>query len=42
VPGPDKGHFGLTGMRERCAAINAKLELESTSSGTLIRVKVEV
>lgn len=42
VLGPDKGHFGLTGMRERCAAINAKLELESTSSGTLIRVKVEV
>jgi signal transduction histidine kinase len=29
-------------MRERCAAINAKLALESTSSGTLIRVKVEV
>jgi signal transduction histidine kinase len=40
VPGPDQGHFGLTGMRERCVAINSKLELNSTPSGTLIRVKV--
>jgi signal transduction histidine kinase len=42
IPGPDEGHFGLTGMRERCATINAKLELESTPKGTLIRVRVAV
>jgi anti-sigma regulatory factor (Ser/Thr protein kinase) len=40
IPGTDQGHFGLTGMRERCAAINAEFELRSTSSGTLVRVKV--
>lgn len=40
--GVEDGHFGLVGIRERCAAINAKLELESTSSGTLIRVRAEV
>ena len=40
VPGPDQGHFGLAGMRERCAAINAKFELESTASGTRICVMV--
>jgi signal transduction histidine kinase len=39
TPGPDKGHFGLVGMRERSAAINAKLEMESNSAGTLVRVK---
>jgi len=42
VPGPDEGHYGLVGMRERCSAINAKLDLESTSNGTLIRVRVDV
>lgn len=41
IPGPEKGHFGLVGIRERCAAINAKLELESNSRGTLIRVRVD-
>lgn len=40
IPGPDDGHFGLTGMRERCTAINSKFELVSASSGTLIRVRV--
>lgn len=40
IPGPDEGHFGLTGMRERCATINSKLELESSPRGTLIRVRV--
>ena len=39
VPGPEEGHFGLVGMRERCAAINAQLELESTTAGTLVRVR---
>jgi len=42
IPGPDQGHFGLTGMRERCVAINSKFELESTSKGTSIRVRVPV
>lgn len=40
IPGPDQGHFGLTGIRERCAAINSKFELKSTAGGTLIRVRV--
>ena len=40
IPGLNDGHFGLTGMRERCAAINSKFVLESTPSGTLIRVRV--
>ena len=39
VPGPEVGHFGLVGMRERCASINAKLELQSASGGTIVRVK---
>ena len=41
VPGPEKGHFGLVGMRERCAAINAKLELQSTPEGTMVRVRAD-
>ncbi len=40
TPGPNDGHFGLTGMRERAAAIGSTLQLESTSSGTLMRVRV--
>lgn len=40
TPGPDDGHFGLTGMRERAAAIGSTLQLESTASGTLMRVRV--
>jgi signal transduction histidine kinase len=39
VPGPEEGHFGLVGMRERCAAINARLELQSSPDGTLVRVR---
>jgi two-component sensor histidine kinase len=42
ISGPEQGHFGLTGIRERCAAINAKLELDSGSGGTTIRVRVEL
>jgi signal transduction histidine kinase len=42
VSGPDDGHFGLTGMRERAAAIGSTLHLESSSSGTLIRVRASV
>ena len=42
LPGPDQGHFGLTGMRERSAAINSKFEVQSTTSGTLVRVKVQL
>lgn len=39
APGPQDGHFGLLGMRERCAAINGKLELQSTQEGTIVRVR---
>jgi signal transduction histidine kinase len=39
IPGPDDGHFGLTGMRERSAAINAFFEIHSTDGGTMIRVR---
>ena len=39
APGPDQGHYGLVGMHERSAAINAKLEVESNSAGTLVRVR---
>lgn len=42
APGPEQGHFGLTGIRERCANIGAQLELRSTESGTLLGVKVGV
>ena len=41
VPGPEAGHFGLVGMRERCAAINASLQLESAAKGTVVRVRAE-
>lgn len=39
IPGANEGHYGLTGMRERTAAINSELQIESTSRGTLIRVR---
>ena len=42
VPGPEEGHFGLVGMRERCASINAKFELQSAVSGTIVRVRADV
>jgi signal transduction histidine kinase len=42
VPGPEEGHFGLLGMRERCASINAKLELQSAPTGTVVRVRADV
>lgn len=41
VPGPEHGHFGIVGMRERCAAINASFQLESATKGTLVRVRTE-
>jgi two-component sensor histidine kinase len=39
VPGPEEGHFGLAGMRERCAAINARLDVQSAQGGTVVRVR---
>src|SRR5579863_637815 len=42
VPGPPEGHFGLVGMRERCASINAKFELQTAPSGTIVRVRADV
>jgi two-component sensor histidine kinase len=41
IPGPEEGHFGIVGMRERCAAINAIFQLESAAHGTLVRVRAE-
>ena len=40
APGPEQGHFGLTGIRERCALIGANLELCSGIHGTLLGVRV--
>jgi ligand-binding sensor domain-containing protein/signal transduction histidine kinase len=40
-PDGRSGHFGLTGMRERAAAINGSLTVES-SAGAGTRVKLEV
>lgn len=42
APGPEQGHFGLTGIRERCTTIRARLELHSGAAGTLLGVRVEV
>lgn len=42
VAGPEEGHFGIVGMRERCASINARFELQSASSGTIVRVRADV
>ncbi len=42
APGPEQGHFGLTGIRERCAIIGAKLDLRSGPNGTLLGVTVGV
>jgi signal transduction histidine kinase len=42
VPGPEEGHFGLIGMRERCAAINARLDVQSAPGGTVVRVRAGV
>lgn len=42
APGPEQGHFGLTGIRERCASIGAQLELRSNEGGTMLGVKVGV
>jgi len=42
APGPEQGHFGLTGIRERCTIIGAKLELHSGANGTLLGVRVGV
>lgn len=42
VPGPEQGHFGLVGMRERCAAINARLDVQSAPGGTVVRVRARV
>ncbi|HLY40986.1 MAG TPA: histidine kinase [Terracidiphilus sp.] len=42
VPGPEQGHFGIVGMRERCAALSAKFDIESAAKGTLVRVGTEL
>lgn len=40
APGPAQGNFGLTGMRERAAAMGSQLQLHTSATGTLIRVMV--
>jgi signal transduction histidine kinase len=40
TPGPAQGNFGLTGMRERAAAIGSQFHLQSGTEGTMIRVMV--
>jgi len=40
IPGTNHGHFGLTGMRERAAAIGSTLQLDSTQRGTRMQVRV--
>lgn len=42
APGPEQGHFGLAGIRERCANIGARLELHSSAEGTMLGVRVGV
>jgi signal transduction histidine kinase len=39
-PGPKPGHYGLTGMRERAAAIGGTLEVTSEPGvGTTVRLR---
>jgi len=38
--GVPKGHFGITGMRERAEAIAGQLTIDSSASGTTVRVFV--
>jgi signal transduction histidine kinase len=38
---PEPGHYGLTGMRERAAAIGGTLEVTSEpGAGTTVRMRV--
>ncbi|MGH9560300.1 MAG: sensor histidine kinase, partial [Terracidiphilus sp.] len=40
TPSPARGHFGMTGMKERAAAIGGTLEVESApGEGTIVRLK---
>ena len=41
VPGPNEGHFGLLGIRERLKALNGTLEIESASgAGSKFKITV--
>lgn len=40
VEGPEQGHFGLTGIRERSSSIGARFGLHTGAGGTLVGVKV--
>jgi anti-sigma regulatory factor (Ser/Thr protein kinase) len=43
VPGPEQGHFGLLGIRERIEYFNGELKIESTpETGTKIRVSINM
>ena len=42
IPGPELGHFGLLGIRERIEYFNGELEIESSpGAGTKIRVSID-
>ena len=43
VPGPEQGHFGLLGIRERIEYFNGELKIESSpETGTKIRVSISM
>ena len=39
VAGPDRGHFGLTGMAERAERLRASMEIASSTIGTVITIR---
>lgn len=41
IPGPEQGHFGILGIRERIEYFNGELKIESASgAGTKIRISI--
>ena len=43
VPGPEQGHFGLLGIRERIEYFNGELKIESSpGAGTKVRVSINM
>ena len=42
APGPPEGHFGLHGIRERLATFDGKLQIESSSEGTVASATVNL
>jgi signal transduction histidine kinase len=43
IPGPEQGHFGLLGIRERIEYFNGELKIESSpGAGTKVRVSINM